>query len=72
MAMGKAEIKAMGVTEMKMLRWMCGWPRKDRVRNKKVRGVLQVAPIEEKLRESRLPFGKMVWACGKEGGWAYN
>ena len=44
----------MGITEMKMLRWMCGLTRKDRVRNDKVRGILQVAPIKDKLRKNRL------------------
>ncbi|CAK1593075.1 unnamed protein product [Parnassius mnemosyne] len=42
------------VTEMNMLRWMCGVTRKDRVRNTYIRGSLHVRDIADKLQESRL------------------
>ena len=33
---------------------MCGFTRLDRIRNDVIRGLAEVAPIEEKMRESRL------------------
>ncbi|PKA52703.1 ataxia telangiectasia mutated family protein [Apostasia shenzhenica] len=39
---------------MRMLRWMCGYTRKDRMRNEHIRKKVGVAPIEDKLREIRL------------------
>ncbi|KAI8439845.1 hypothetical protein MSG28_001314 [Choristoneura fumiferana] len=40
--------------EMKMLRWAGGVTRLDKVRNEHVRGSFKVAPVAEKLKESRL------------------
>ncbi|CAH9118493.1 unnamed protein product [Cuscuta europaea] len=37
-----------------MLRWMCGHTRKDRLRNEVIRQKVGVAPIEDKMQESRL------------------
>jgi hypothetical protein len=42
------------VPEMRMLRWMCGHMRKDRVRNDDIRDRVRVAPIAEKLVQYRL------------------
>ena len=42
------------VAEMRMVRWMCGFTRLDRIRNGVIRSLAEVAPIEEKMRESRL------------------
>ena len=42
------------VAEMRMLRWMCGKTRRDRIRNETIREMVGVAPIEEKLRKNRL------------------
>ncbi|CAH9118920.1 unnamed protein product [Cuscuta europaea] len=46
----------MSVAEMRMLRWMCGHIRKDHVRNETIRQRVGVAPIEDKMRESRLQW----------------
>jgi hypothetical protein len=42
------------VAEMRMLRWICGHTRRDRVRNDDIRERVGVAPIEEKLMQHRL------------------
>ena len=44
----------MNVAEMKMLRWMCGVTRKDRIRNEKIRGTVKVGEISKKMQERRL------------------
>ncbi|KAK9689951.1 hypothetical protein RND81_09G093700 [Saponaria officinalis] len=44
----------MSVAEMRMLRWMCGHTRKDRLRNEIIRKKVEVAPIEDKMMENRL------------------
>ncbi|KAF3648646.1 BTB/POZ and MATH domain-containing protein 5 [Capsicum annuum] len=42
------------VAEMRMLCWMCGLTRGDRVRNETIREKVGVASVEDKLREVRL------------------
>jgi len=42
------------VAEMMMIRWMCGYMRMDRIRNKVIRDLVKVTPIEDKMRETRL------------------
>ena len=44
----------LSVAEMRMLRWICGHTRMNRVRNNDIRDRLEVAPIEEKLVQHRL------------------
>ena len=44
----------MEVTELCMLRWMCGHTLMDRIRNQEFRDKLGVAPIFRKMREYRL------------------
>jgi hypothetical protein len=44
----------LSVAEMRMLRWMSGHTRLDRIRNECIREKVGVAPIEEKMVESRL------------------
>ena len=51
----------MQVAEMRMLRFMCGVTRADRIRNEHIRGSLGVADIKDKLRENRLRwYGHVV------------
>ena len=50
----RRHVQQLGVAEMRMLRWMCGHTRKDRIRNDDIRDRVGVAPIEEKLVQHRL------------------
>ena len=50
----KKHERKINVAEMKMLRWMCGVTRKDRIRNEKNRGTLKVGEISSKMQERRL------------------
>ena len=48
------EEKKLDVAEMKMLRWMSGVTRRDRVRNEHIRGTAKVTEVSKKIQESRL------------------
>ena len=50
----KSDINALGVAEMKMLRWSAGYTRLDRKKNEEIRSSLKVAPIQEKVVSNRL------------------
>ncbi|KAI0504889.1 hypothetical protein KFK09_015843 [Dendrobium nobile] len=39
---------------MRMLRWMSGFTLKDRIQNKHIHEKVEVAPVIDKIRESRL------------------
>ncbi|XP_070004794.1 uncharacterized protein [Nicotiana sylvestris] len=39
---------------MRMLRWMCGCTRRDRIKNEAIGDIVRVASVEDKIRESRL------------------
>jgi len=44
----------MRVVEMRMIRWMCGHIRIDKIRNEVIGGKIGVASIEDKIRDARL------------------
>ena len=44
----------MDVAEMRMLRWMSGVTREDRIRNEYIRGSNKVVEISKKVQEGRL------------------
>ncbi|KAD6119585.1 hypothetical protein E3N88_10856 [Mikania micrantha] len=50
----KNQARKLETAEMRMLRWMCGHTRLDRIRNEVFRERLQVANISNKVREGRL------------------
>ena len=81
-AVKKAQEKKLDVAEMRMLRWMSGVTKLDRIRNERIRGTTKVGEISKKVQESRLKWyghvlrreeeyvGKRVMAMevpGKEG-----
>ncbi|PHT99877.1 Viral cathepsin [Capsicum chinense] len=51
---------------MRMLRWMCGLTRGDRVRNKTIREKFGVASVEDKMREVRLRWFGLVMRRGTD------
>lgn len=53
-ATNKQQVHKMSVAEMRMLRWMSGKTKKDKIMNEFIRGSLEVAPIGDKMRESQL------------------
>ena len=53
-AVKKQYVSKMNVVEMRILRWLCGKTRRDKVRNERIRKMIEVAPIDEKMRENRL------------------
>ena len=44
----------MSIAEMRMLHWMCGNTRRDKVRNEDIRTIIGVTSIEEKMKENSL------------------
>ena len=63
----KTEEKKLDVAEMKMLRWMSGVTRKDKIQNKYIRGTVKVIEISKKIQESRLRwFGHLKRRVGEE------
>jgi hypothetical protein len=56
----RRHVQQLSVAEMRMLRWIYGHTRRDRVRNDDIHERLGVAPVEEKLMQHRLRwFGHM-------------
>ncbi|KAL6557565.1 hypothetical protein OROMI_017915 [Orobanche minor] len=53
-AVKQCHVQKMNVAEMRMLRWMCGHTKKDRLRNEMIREKVIVASIEDKMMENRL------------------
>ena len=53
-AVGRKIEQRMSVAEMRMLRWMSGVTREDKIRNEYIRGSIGVASIVDKMRENRL------------------
>ena len=59
-----SHIQKLKVAEMRMLRWMCGLTRRDRVRNEFIQEKVGVASMEDKMREVRLRwFGHVMRRC---------
>ena len=50
----KDHVQKLCVAEMRMLRWMCGKTKKDKIRNEHIRRNVGVVPLALKLRENRL------------------
>ncbi|XP_023239853.1 uncharacterized protein LOC111638386 [Centruroides sculpturatus] len=53
-AITRTQERKMEVAEIRMLRWMCGVSRKDRIRNEFIRGSVKVGPLSRKMQEDTL------------------
>ena len=51
---------------MKMLRWMCGVTRKDKIGNEHIRGTARVAQTSKKITDRRLYWCGHVMRRGEE------
>ena len=61
-AVTERQVKKMEVAEIKMLRWVLGVTRRDKVRNRHIRGTAKMAKLGDKMRGLRLRwFGHMRW-----------
>ena len=70
-ALKKAHENKLEVEEMRMLRWMCGVTKLDKIRNERIRGTTKVGEITKKVQERRLKWYGHVMRreehCRKEG-----
>ncbi|XP_070014878.1 uncharacterized protein [Nicotiana sylvestris] len=55
-----SHIQKIKVAEMRMLRWMCGYTRMDKIRNEDIREKVGVTPVDDKMWEARLRWFKHV------------
>jgi hypothetical protein len=50
----KRHVQQLSVTEMRMIQWICGNTRRDRIQNNDMHERLGVIPVKEKLEQHRL------------------
>ena len=50
-ALKKAQENKLEVSEMRMLRWMCGVTKLDKIRNERIRGTTKVGEPQRKYRK---------------------
>ena len=55
-ALKKAQGKKVEVAELRMLRWMCGVTKLDKIRNERIRGTTKVGEITKKVQETTLKW----------------
>ena len=55
-ALKKAQENKLEVAEMRMLRWMCGVTKLDKIRNERITGTTKVGEITNKVQERILKW----------------
>ena len=55
-ALKKAQENKLEGAEMRMLLWMCGGTKLDKIRNERIRGKTKVGEIRKKVQERRLKW----------------
>ena len=48
------QVQKLSIAEIRMIRWICGHIIMDKIRNQIIRENVGVAPIEDKMRETKL------------------
>ncbi|PHT79870.1 hypothetical protein T459_17922 [Capsicum annuum] len=61
-----SHIQKLKVAEMRMLRWLCGFTRADRIRNEIIREKVRVVSVEDKMWEVRLRWFAHVIRRGSD------
>jgi len=56
----KTKIQILKVAEIRMIRWMCGYIRLDKLKNMVIREKVGVALIEDKIKETTLRWFRLV------------
>jgi hypothetical protein len=56
----RRHVQQLSVAEIRMLRWICGHTRRDRVQNDDIRERLGVTPVEEKLMQHCLRWFEYI------------
>ena len=51
---GMAQERKLEIAEIRLLRWMCGVTKLDKMRNERIRGTTKVREIIKKVQERRL------------------
>ena len=65
-ALEKAQGNKLEVAEMRMLRWMCGVTKQDKIRKKRIRGTTKVGEIAKKVQERKEV--EVVWVYDEKRG----
>jgi len=50
----KMQVQRLSVAKMRMIRWMCGYTRINKISNEVIGDLVKVAAIGDKMRETRL------------------
>ena len=64
-ALKKAQVKKLEVAEMRMLRWMCGVTKLDKIRNERIRGTMESGGNHKESMGKKV---EVVWACIEKRG----